>query len=101
MKLREIAYAREGDKADIANIAVLPYEDADWPRIREALTEDVVRRKFGDLMTGTVTRYEYPNLPALNFVLTEALGGGVSLSLRVDGHGKSYASLMLDIDIDG
>lgn len=99
MKLREIAYAREGDKGDIANICVFPYNEADWPRMRKALTEDAVRQKFADLVKGTVTRYEYPNLPGLNFVLTEALSGGVSLSLRQDGHGKTYASLLLDLDI--
>lgn len=99
MKLRDIAYAREGDKTDVANICVFPYNEADWTRMREALTEDAVSQKFGDLVKGTVTRYEYPNLPGLNFVLTEALSGGVSLSLRVDGHGKTYASLLLDIDI--
>lgn len=99
MKLREIAYAREGDKTDVANICVFPYNEADWPRVREALTAQVVAQKFGDLVKGTVTRYEYPNLPGLNFVLTAALSGGVSLSLRQDGHGKTYASLLLDIVI--
>ncbi|OLO25774.1 hypothetical protein PZ61_0235645 [Streptomyces sp. MNU77] len=99
MKLREIAYAREGDKTDSANICVFPYAEEDWPRLRDAVTVEAVRRKFGDLVKGTVTRYEYPNLPGLNFVLTEALSGGVSLSLRVDGHGKTYASLLLDLDV--
>ena len=32
--------------------------------------------------------------------MTEALGGGVSMSLRTDPHGKSYQSLILEIDID-
>jgi hypothetical protein len=46
-----------------------------------------------------VTRYEFPVLHGLNFVMTEALGGGVSISFRTDPHGKSYASLMDEIEL--
>lgn len=99
MKLREIAYAREGDKTDVANVCVFPYDEADWSTMRERVTADAVRAKFGSLVGGDVTRYEYPNLPGLNFVITGTLQGGVSTSLRVDGHGKAYASLLLDLDI--
>src|SRR4051812_27407876 len=100
MKLREVAYAREGDKCDIANICVFSYRSEDWPLLREQLTVERVRDKFGPLVKGAILRYEYPKLEGLNFVMHEALGGGVSLSLRVDGHGKSYGSLILDIDLD-
>jgi hypothetical protein len=99
MKLRDIAYAREGDKTDLANVCVFPHDEADWPLLREKITEDVVAAKFAPLIKGTVTRYELPNLFGLNFVLTAALAGGNSRSLRVDGTGKSYASLMLDIEL--
>ena len=44
-------------------------------------------------------RYELPGTKGLNFVMTEALGGGVSMSLRADPHGKSYQSLILDLDV--
>jgi hypothetical protein len=59
-----------------------------------------VKAKFGPLVTGEVLRYEIPENCGLNFVLTGALGGGVSVSLRADPHGKSFQSLILDIDID-
>jgi hypothetical protein len=68
-------------------------------QIRKEVTAEAVRAKFGSLVSGDVTRYEYPNLPGLNFVITGTLQGGVSTSLRVDGHGKAYASLLLDLDI--
>ncbi|ONH28023.1 hypothetical protein [Pseudofrankia asymbiotica] len=99
MKLRDIAYARQGDKTDVANICVFPHDEADWPALRERLTAEVVATKFAPLIHGTVTRYEFPVLHGLNFVMTAALAGGMSRSLRVDGTGKSYASLMLDIDL--
>jgi hypothetical protein len=99
VKLREIAYSRSGDKGDTSNICVFVYDPADYPRLVEALTEDVVRERFGSLVRGDVTRYEIPSAHGLNFVLTRALGGGVSLTLRADPHGKSYQNLILDVDL--
>jgi hypothetical protein len=34
MKLRELAYSRCGDKGDVSNICVFPYDPADWERLR-------------------------------------------------------------------
>ena len=99
MKLREIAYSRSGDKGDVSNICVFPYDDADFALLQERVTADAVRDLFGDLVTGDVVRYEVPSLHGLNFVMTGALGGGVSISLRTDPHGKSYQSLILELEV--
>ena len=100
MKLREFAYSRSGDKGDIVNLCVFVYDDDNWEVLRRELTVEKVRDKFGTLVEGEITRYELPGTKGLNFVMTEALGGGVSMSLRTDPHGKSYQSLILEIDID-
>ncbi|HKE75310.1 MAG TPA: hypothetical protein VKB57_16930 [Acidimicrobiales bacterium] len=100
MKLYEIAMARSGDKTDTSNIAVWPYDEQDWPRLRAELTVDKVREKFGSLVGGEIVRYELPHVHALNFVMTRALRGGVGLGLTLDPHGKNYQNLMLDIDLD-
>ena len=50
---------------------------------------------------GPVTRYELPKLKALNFVIENALGGGVTVSLAQDMHGKSLSFLMLDVELNG
>ena len=100
MKLREFAYSRSGDKGDIVNLCVFVYDDENWDVLRRELTVEKVRDKFGSLVEGEITRYELPGTKGLNFVMTEALGGGVSMSLRTDPHGKSYQSLILEIDID-
>lgn len=99
MKLRSVAYSRSGDKGDVSNICVFPHDDRDFEWLREVLTAELVTKTFGDLVAGDVTRYEIPVNCCLNFVLTRALSGGVSKSLRVDPHGKSYQSLILDIDL--
>lgn len=100
MKLREIAYTRSGDKSDTSNICVFPYRDEDYPILLRELTVERVTALFGPLVRGSVTRFEIPDNMGLNFVLTEALGGGVSLTLRADPHGKSFQSLILDMDIE-
>lgn len=99
MKLREIAYARSGDKGDTSNICVFVYDRADYDRLCAAVTAEAVREKFGPLVKGEVTRYEIPAAHGLNFLLTRALDGGVSLTLRADPHGKSYGNLLLDLDV--
>jgi len=100
MKLREIAYARSGDKSDTSNICVFPFRDDDYPILLREVTAERVAALFGSLVRGSVSRYEIPNNVGLNFVLAEALGGGVSLTLRADPHGKSFQSLLLDLDIE-
>lgn len=99
MKLRELAYSRSGDKGDVSNICVFPHDDSDYQLLVDRLTADVVREHFGDLVAGEVVRHEIPMVSGLNFVLDRALGGGVSMTLRVDPHGKSFQSLILDIDL--
>jgi hypothetical protein len=99
MKLRDIACSRSGDKGDISNICVFVYDDADYPLLLEQVTADAVARHFGDLVLGTVVRYELPLLKGINFVMTQALGGGVSKSLRADPHGKAYGSMILELEV--
>jgi hypothetical protein len=48
-----------------------------------------------------VTRYELPKLRALNFVIEDALGGGVTVSRAQDMHSKSLSFLMLGIESTG
>ena len=40
------------------------------------------------------------NIAALNFVMDQTLGGGVTRSLALDAHGKSLSSALLDLEID-
>jgi len=99
VKLREIAFSRAGDKGDINNVCVFPYDPEHWDLIRERLTVEVVRETFGPLVKGEITRYEYPRLLGLNFVMEGALEGGCTINLRIDPHGKSFSSLLLETEI--
>jgi hypothetical protein len=99
MIVREIAYARCGDKGDSNNICVFTYRSADYDMLVERLTVERVRSAFGGLVAGEIKRYEIPSNDGLNFVLNGSLSGGVSMSLRADPHGKAYASLLLGIEL--
>ena len=99
MTLRNLAHARTGDKGDTCNISVIAFDEREYPRLLERATPDRVKALFGGMIHGDVTRYELPHLGALNFVMTRALGGGVTRSLSLDAHGKSLSSLLLDLEI--
>ena len=67
--------------------------------MRENVTAERVKAHFAGVVHGDVARYEIPSLGALNFVLQNALGGGVTRSLALDAHGKSLSSRLLDMEI--
>lgn len=99
MKVRDIAHSRTGDKGDTSNISVIAFDPARYELLRRHLTPEAVRAHFGWIVQGEVTRYELPQLGALNFVMTHTLGGGVTRSLALDAHGKCLSSYMLDFEI--
>ena len=96
-RLGDIAYARSGDKGSGANIGILAYDAAGYERIERDLTAERVAAYFAPMNPGTVTRYELPNLLALNFLLPQVLAGGGSRSLRIDAQGKSLGQVLLEI----
>jgi len=100
MKLRAIAHSRTGDKGDTSNISLIVFEAKHYPLIVAQVSAARVREHFAELVHGEVARYELPAIGALNFVLRNALGGGVTRSLALDAHGKSLSSALLDLDID-
>lgn len=99
MKLREIAHSRTGDKGNISNISVIAYKEEDFETIKSCVTAERVKAYFGDIVKGDVVIYQLPNLWALNIVMYQALGGGVTRSLSLDTHGKSLSSVLLDMEI--
>ncbi len=98
-RVHDIAHARAGDKGNTSSVAVIAYDDAGYDRLRRHLTEARVMAAFAHLAKGPVARYEVPKLRALNFVIQQALAGGVTRSLRLDPHGKTMSSLMLTIEL--
>ena len=90
-----IAHGRAGDKGDTSNISVIAYTDAAWPHLLEQVTAEKVLDLFAHQGATACRRYELPNLRALNFVIENALQGGVNATLGLDRHGKTLSYLLL------
>ena len=98
--VRDIAHARAGDKGNTSNVNVWAHEPKDFELLKKTLTAERIKRTFPHLIRGQVTRYELPHLCGLNFVMQDALEGGVNASLNLDSHGKSFSYLLLGLELD-
>lgn len=99
VRVYDIAHCRAGDKGNTSNVSVTAYEETDWAFLRDNLTEERVMAAYAHIAQGPVRRYDLPNLKAFNFVIENALGGGVTISLAQDIHGKSLSNVMLGIEL--
>jgi len=98
--VRDIAHARAGDKGNTSNINVWTYDADDYDLLKRTLTPERIKREFPNLFRGEIERYEIDHLHGLNFVLHDALEGGVNASLNLDSHGKSWSYLILGMALD-
>jgi hypothetical protein len=99
IRVYDLAHSRTGDKGNTSNVSVTAYTDAGFAILREHLTEERVLAAYRHITPGPVRRYVLPQLRALNFVIENALGGGVTRSLAIDPHGKALSALVLTIEL--
>jgi hypothetical protein len=101
--LDDVAFTRSGDKGDVLDVSLFARWDGGrelYDALAAQVTADRVRDLYGPMVLGEVTRYEVPNLLALKFVCTRALGGGGPASLRADNLGKALGSAILRLAVD-
>lgn len=98
-QLLELCYARSGDKGDAVNVGLIARDPAHYDFLKKEVTLERVRDHFGPRVTGEIERYELPNLSALNFLLHGALGGGGTVSLKLDAQGKTYGAHLLRMKV--
>jgi hypothetical protein len=98
-RVMDVARARSGDKANWLNVGVVADNDTAYRRLETQLTADVVAEALEGLVEGEVRRYKLPNVRGFNFVATEALDGGGQVSIRYDTQGKTYAAIVLDLEL--
>lgn len=99
MKLWELAHCRTGDKGNISNISVIAYDNKDFELLKSKVTPEALKLWYGEQVKGKIIRYELPQLGALNFVMYDALGGGVTSSTAIDKHGKTLGAYLLQMPI--
>ena len=104
LKLKKLAYARSGDKGNSANIGIICREPEYLSYVYHSLTERAVMERLSHFISGDsleeklkhVSRFLLPGISAINFLITDVLGGGGPASLRNDPQGKAYAQILLD-----
>jgi hypothetical protein len=100
MLLRDIAHTRTGDKGNRSTLSVIAYDKKDFALLEQHLTPERVQQHYAGTVLGPVERYSLPQLGALNFVMHNALGGGVTRSLALDAHGKCLSAKLLSLVIE-
>lgn len=98
--LYRAAHGRTGDKGNRSNISVIAYCPELYPLLVAQLTEERVALRFATRRPSAVKRYLLPTLKAMNFVLDQALDGGVNDALNLDSHGKALSFFLLDLSIE-
>lgn len=100
IQLLQLAHARSGDKGDTANVGLIALRPEWYDVLARVVTSDAVAKHFEGVISGTVVRFELPNLGALNFLLHGALDGGGTLSLKTDAQGKVFSTALLRMNIE-
>ena len=101
IRVGDLAHGRAGDKGRAVNVSAIAWDEAGYARLERELTEARVAGAFAAVADGPVRRYSLPGLLALNFVIDNLKGGGVTRTLAQDLHGKSLSSLLLAIPLPG
>jgi hypothetical protein len=97
--LHHAAHGRTGDKGNISCISVIAWHAELWPLLVAQITEERVATQFAYRRPAAVRRYLLPQLQIMNFVLDEALDGGVNSALNLDSHGKTLSFHLLDLPL--
>ena len=100
IKLKDIAHGRSGDKGNAANIGIIAFNEEGYQILLKYVTAQAVQKHFQGICLAKVDRYELPNILALNFVLHDTLGGGGTVSLKLDAQGKTLAAALLRMEIE-
>lgn len=100
VKLIKIAHGRSGDKGNGSNVGIIARHPDIYPFLKKELTTERVKDHMKNICKGEVERYEMENIDALNFLLNESLGGGGTVSLKLDAQGKTHASTLLRMEIE-
>jgi len=102
--VHDLAFTRSGDKGNSCNVSVIARKPEYLPYLRRHITKERIfeffRHKFPENASADlVTRYDWPGINAMNFVLEQSLGGGGLASDTTDPQGKAYASTLNIMEI--
>lgn len=99
VNLVDLAWVRSGDKGHLFNVAVIARKPEFVPYLKAALTPSAVGEWYQHLgkngQPPCVDAYDVPGLNALNFVVHDALQGGINGSTQLDPAAKGMGQMLL------
>ncbi len=99
VQIRELAFARSGDKGDVSNIGLMAKSKNIYEFLSKAITPERIKDHFKGMIKGDVEIYPMPNIESLEIILRRALGGGATCTLRFDQTGKSMGQALLRMEV--
>ena len=100
VRLIDLAFARSGDKGDVANIGVIAHNAEKYKVLEELITPELIKAYYKDWIKGEVNVYPMPNIGAFQIVLNNAIGGGATRTLRLDQTAKSLGQALLRMELE-
>jgi hypothetical protein len=97
--LGQKAHCRFGDKGDTGLFVVVAYDAHDFPAIASAVTPERVGAHLGHVPLEHIRCLACPQLGAMVIAVRQSLGGGVTASLALDGHGKTLSGYLLGMTV--
>jgi len=94
----ELASVRTGDKGDTLILGVIARDQSAYEVLDTELSAERVAAHFG-LAPQMVTRSDLSTLISFSFELRGLLGGGVTGSPNLDGHGKTMSYHLLTLEM--
>jgi hypothetical protein len=99
LTVMDLAFTRSGEKGETINIGVIAREPGYLPRLKAALTPDMLKAHLADLGDFSVTIYDLPGIHAINIALDGALPGGLNASQRLDPAAKSIGQRLAGMQL--
>ena len=100
MQLKDLAWARSGDKGDISDLGIMAFNEKNYEILKREITPEKIKEFFKENVKGDVEVYEMDNLQAIKIVMRNALGGGATKTLRWDETGKAMATAVLRMEVN-
>lgn len=98
--LKDIAFARGGDKGDVATIGIIALNHEYYVQLKRELVPAKIKQFFGDMVKGDVEVYPEDNIESFQIVCRRGLGGGATRTLRYDSTAKSYGCALLRMEVN-
>lgn len=98
--LKDLAFARSGDKGDVCNIGIIAKSKNIYEFLLNEITSDKIKWHFQGMVKGKVEIYPMPNIESIEIVLRRALGGGATCTLRFDQTGKAMCSALQRMELE-